>query len=373
MTFIQINHCVFSIVYPFHTNYNSAVNDNRFQLKVKRKGVINVKKLLRKQFILWGGSFLLLLLMLSACSNSNGSASDAQGKENGKTAQSDVQVEESETTLQYTTITGEQVEIPADPKRVVYIGQTTGDFLAMDIPLVGNNLPQDPASYYGDKLEGIVDIGNPANLETILTLKPDLIINGYYKSDPNLNEELSKIATTIPFNPALPYTERVKEMGNISSKQEEVGKMIAKFETQSKEMFDKLQLAKGETATVFYQLGKILYVMGDRNFGAIIYGDNGFAVPPAVQKNIIDVEGVSFLEVSEEVLPEFAGDHLFVIVQEDDESEEEADRLLQSPIWGTLPAVKKGNVYVVPNEWNTDNLLALEQLYKKLPEWMHKQ
>lgn len=204
-----------------------------------------MKKLLRKQFILWGGSFLLLLLMLSACSNSNGSASDAQGKENEKTAQSDVQAEESETTVQYTTITGEQVEIPADPKRVVYIGQTTGDFLAMDIPLVGNNLPQDPASYYGDKLEGIVDIGNPANLETILTLKPDLIINGYYKSDPNLNEELSKIATTIPFNPALPYTERVKEMGNISGKQEEVGKMIAKFETQSKEMFDKLQLAKG--------------------------------------------------------------------------------------------------------------------------------
>ncbi len=373
MTFIQINRCVFSIVYAFYTNYNNAVNDNHFQLKERRKGAISVKKHREKRNILWGGSFLLLLmLILSACS-SNGNASDVKEKENEKTAQSDVQAEESETTVQYTTITGEQVEIPADPKRVVYIGQTTGDFLAMDIPLVGNNLPQDPASYYGDKLEGIVDIGNPASLETILTLKPDLIINGYYKSDPNLNEELSKIATTIPFNPALPYAERVKEMGNIMSKQEEVTKIIAKFETQSKEMFDKLQLAEGETATVFYQLGKILYVMGDRNFGAIIYGENGFAVPPAVQKNIIDVEGVSFLEVSEEVLPEFSGDHLFVIVQEDEESEAEADRLLQSPVWGTLPAVKKGNVYVVPNEWNTDNLLALEQLYKKLPEWMHKQ
>ncbi|KPN95356.1 ABC transporter [Lysinibacillus sp. ZYM-1] len=313
-----------------------------------------------------------MLLILSAC-NSNSNTSDVQEKENEKTAQSDVQAEESETTVQYTTITGEQVEIPADPKRVVYIGQTTGDFLAMDIPVVGNNLPEDPASYYGDKLEGIVDIGNPANLETILTLKPDLIINGYYKADPNLNEELSKIATTIPFNPALPYTERVKEMGNILGKQEEVAQLIAKFETHFKEMFEKFQLAEGETATVFYQLGKTLYVMGDRSLGAIIYGENGFAVPPAVQKNIIDVEGVSFVTVSEEVLSEFAGDHLFVIVQEDDESESEADRLLQSPIWGTLPAVKKGNVYVVPNGWNTDNLLALEQLYKQLPEWMHKQ
>ncbi len=330
-----------------------------------------MKQYIEKRIMLWG-SFLLLLVVLVACSSSS-NTSDAQEKENEKTAQSDVQAEKSETTVPYTTITGEQIEIPADPKRVVYIGQTVGDFLAMDIPVVGNNLPKDSPSYYEGKLEGIIDIGNPADLETILTLKPDLIINGYYKADPNLNEELSKIATTIPFNPALPYTERVKEMGNILGKQEEVAQLLATYETKSKEMFDKFHLTERETATVFYQLGKTLYVMGDRSLGAIIYGKNGFAVPSAVQKNIIDVEGVSFLEVSEEVLPEFAGDHLFVIVQEDSESEAEADRLLQSPIWGTLPAVKKGTVYVVPNEWNTDNLLALEQLFQKLPEWIRKQ
>ena len=142
------------------------------------------------------GSFLLLLLILAACS-SNGNTSDAQ-KENEKITQSDVKAEESESTVQYTTITGEQVEIPANPKRVVYIGQTIGDFLAMDIPVVGNNLPKDSPSYYEGKLEGIVDIGNPADLETILTLKPDLIINGYYKADPNLNEELSKSLLRFP-------------------------------------------------------------------------------------------------------------------------------------------------------------------------------
>ena len=120
--------------FRFYTNYNNAVNDNHFQLKERRKGAISVKKHREKRNILWGGSFLLLLmLILSACS-SNGNASDV--KENEKTAQSDVQAEESETTVQYTTITGEQVEIPAHPKRVVYIGQTTGDFLAMDIPLL---------------------------------------------------------------------------------------------------------------------------------------------------------------------------------------------------------------------------------------------
>ncbi|WP_369435987.1 ABC transporter substrate-binding protein [Lysinibacillus fusiformis] len=320
-----------------------------------------MKKQRGKQIILWVGSFLLLLI-ISACSTSNANSNVP-----------DEQKEESEKTVQYTTITGEQVEIPADPKRVVYIGQTIGDFLAMGIPVVGNNLPQNPPSYYEGKFEGIVDVGNPGDLETILTLKPDLIINGYYKAEADHNEALSKIATTIPFNPALPYTERVKEMGNIFGKQEETAQLIAKFETQSQEMFDKLQLAEGATATVFYQLGKTLYVMGDRSLGAIIYGENGFAIPPAVQKNIIDQKGVSFVEVSEEVIPEFAGDHLFVLIQDDDESKTQADQLLQSPLWGNLPAVKKGNVYVVPNELNTDNLLALEQLFKELPQWMHKQ
>lgn len=123
-----------------------------------------MKKHREKQIILWVGSFLLLLI-ISACSTSNANSNKSNEQE-----------EESEKTVQYTTITGEQVEIPADPKRVVYIGQTVGDFLAMDIPIVGNNLPKDSPSYYEGKLEGIVDIGNPADLETILTLKPDRLL-----------------------------------------------------------------------------------------------------------------------------------------------------------------------------------------------------
>ncbi|EPD93571.1 hypothetical protein HMPREF1207_00137 [Paenibacillus sp. HGH0039] len=309
--------------------------------------------------IMLGGGIFLLLLIVSACSNSGGNASD-------------VQVGKNEKTFQYTTITGEQIEIPAHPKQVVYIGPTLGDFLVMDIPIVGSNLIHTNQSYYKGKTEGIVDVGNPGDLEMILSLKPDLIINSYHNADAEKNKAFSKIAPTIPFNPALPYAERVKEMGNIFGQQEKAAQLIAKFETQSKEMFDKLQLADGETATVFYQLGKTLYVMGNRSLGAVIYGENGFAIPPAVRKNIIDQKGVSFVKVSEEVLPEFAGDHLFVLVQDNGESKTESDQLLQSPIWKTLPAVQKGNVYVVSAEWNTDGLLALEQLFKELPQWMRR-
>ncbi|MFS0838819.1 ABC transporter substrate-binding protein [Paenibacillus sp. 1P03SA] len=309
--------------------------------------------------IMLGGGIFLLLLLISACSNPGGDASV-------------VQAEKMEKTFLYTTIKGEQIEIPAQPKQVVYIGPTLGDFLVMEIPIVGSNLIHTKHSYYEGKTEGIVDVGNPGDLEVILSLKPDLIINSYYNADAVKNEALSKIAPTIPFNPALPYAERLKEMGNIFGQQEKAAQLIAKFETQSKEMFDKLHLTDGETATVFYQLGKTLYVMGNRSLGSIIYGKNGFAVPPAVQKNIMDEKGVSFVKVSEEVLSEFAGDHLFVVVQDDDESKTESGQLLKSPVWKTLPAVQKGHVYVVSAEWNTDGLLALEQLFKQLPQWMKR-
>lgn len=52
--------------------------------------------------------------------------------------------------------------------------------------------------------------------------------------------------------------------------------------------------------------------------------------------------------------------------------EPESDRLLQSTLWKTLPAVQQGHVYKASADWNTDNLLALEQLLDELPKWMNQ-
>ncbi|MEG0380946.1 MAG: ABC transporter, partial [Kurthia sp.] len=66
-------------------------------------------------------------------------------------------------------------------------------------------------------------------------------------------------------------------------------------------------------------------------------------------------------------------DNLFVLVQNTDETKKESKQLLEkSPLWQTLPAVKKGNVHVIPAEWNTDDLLAIDKIYDNLPKWMDK-
>lgn len=313
-----------------------------------------------KKIALWGAS-ILLLMMLAACSRSaDESPQELEGADGA-----------GEATISYTTITGEQAEIPAQPQRVIYLGTALGDLLAMNIPVAGTNLVHADGSYLTGKLDGIVDVGNPGDLEAITALQPDLILNGYTQ-DADRNEAFAKIAPTIPFNSAIPFKDRVRELGKIFSKQDEAEQWIAQFDAKSQAMWDKLQLAEGETATILLQLGKKLYVMGNRSLGVVLYQEQGFAIPPAIEQNIVDI-GHTFIELSEEVLPEYAGDHLFVLVQGNDESQAEADRLLQSPLWATLPAVQQGRVYTASAEWNTDNLLALDQLLDELPKWMGRQ
>ncbi|WP_433921269.1 ABC transporter substrate-binding protein [Paenibacillus taichungensis] len=311
---------------------------------------------LMKQLKIWGASFLLLAV-LAACSRSESIPSQ--------------ELEENrEQTISYTTQSGEQVEIPAQSQRVIYLGSTLEDLLAMDIPVVGANLVHATGSYTEGRLEGIEDVGNPGDLEAIAALQPDLILNGYTE-DADRNTAFAKIAPTIPFNSALPFKERVRELGTIFDKKDEAEKWITKFDAKSELMWDKLQLEDGETATIFLQLGKKLYVMGNRSLGVVLYQERGFAIPPAIQQNII-AKDQTFIEVSEELLPEYAGDHLFVLVLGNDESQAESDRMMQSPLWQTLPAVQNGNVYTTSAEWNTDNLLALEQLLDELPKWMNR-
>ncbi|CAM3164388.1 ABC transporter substrate-binding protein [Paenibacillus taichungensis] len=311
---------------------------------------------LMKQLTIWGASFLLLAV-LAACSRSESIPSQ--------------ELEENrEQTISYTTQSGEQVEIPAQSQRVIYLGSTLEDLLAMDIPVVGANLVHATGSYTEGRLEGIEDVGNPGDLEAIAALQPDLILNGYTE-DADRNTAFAKIAPTIPFNSALPFKERVRELGTIFDKKDEAEKWITKFDAKSELMWDKLQLEDGETATIFLQLGKKLYVMGNRSLGVVLYQERGFAIPPAIQQNII-AKDQTFIEVSEELLPEYAGDHLFVLVLGNDESQAESDRMMQSPLWQTLPAVQNGNVYTTSAEWNTDNLLALEQLLDELPKWMNR-
>ncbi len=307
-----------------------------------------------QRIALWGVS-LLLVLSLAACGRAD------KTKEEKTLDAGEVK--------SYTTAAGEQIEIPAKPQRVVYLGATLGDLLAMDIPIAGANLVNADSQTEG-LLESIADVGNPGDPEAIAALEPDLILNGY-TNDPDRNRAFAKIAPTVPFDSSRPYQERARELGEIFGKQDEAEGWISAFTAKSNEMWAKLDVAEGETATILLQLGKTLYVMGNRSLGVVLYQEQGFDIPPAVQSNIID-EKLTFIVLPEELLPEYAGDRLFMLTLNSDESKDEVEKRVQTSLWNGLPAVREGKVYTASADWNTDTLLALDQLLNEIPKWMNK-
>ncbi|WP_159886125.1 ABC transporter substrate-binding protein [Paenibacillus puerhi] len=69
-------------------------------------------------------------------------------------------------------------------------------------------------------------------------------------------------------------------------------------------------------------------------------------------------------DISLEVLPEYAADHLFITVYEPAGGSERAKEVMEGPVWKNLPAVAKKHVYVLNYKefWMTDGLNLEKQL-----------
>ncbi|MEK3887878.1 ABC transporter substrate-binding protein [Bacillus sp. FSL K6-3431] len=93
--------------------------------------------------------------------------------------------------------------------------------------------------------------------------------------------------------------------------------------------------------------------------------------PAEKVKQLID-NGDGFSDISEEVLPEYAGDVLFVLTDQSEETTTETENLLNSDTWKMIPAVKTGHVYIMDSLWNFDDPITRERLLDELPKLMMK-
>jgi iron complex transport system substrate-binding protein len=73
----------------------------------------------------------------------------------------------------------------------------------------------------------------------------------------------------------------------------------------------------------------------------IIYGEFGLKAPPIIQKEAID-SGQGWAKLSLELLPEYAGDYIFISGWT---GEENAAPVFEGSIWDSLPAVQNNRVY----------------------------
>ncbi|UOK62368.1 ABC transporter substrate-binding protein [Paenibacillus sp. OVF10] len=219
-------------------------------------------------------------------------------------------------------------------------GAFTGHLLALGLKPVGTG-DESFNSYTEGKLDDVVNIGNDVPYEKIMELQPDLIV---VWNDPETIEKLSKIAPTVAVEYGIPLREQLMDFGKMTGREEQAKAWIAEWDAKIAEYKPLVEQAVGDRTVSIFDTGsaKEFYAYGSFGRGGdIIYGEFGLKAPPIIQKEAID-SGKGWAKLSLELLPQYAGDYIFISGWTGDES---GDSVFEGPIWDNLPAVQNNHVY----------------------------
>ncbi|THF76047.1 ABC transporter substrate-binding protein [Cohnella fermenti] len=333
-------------------------------------------------------ALLLCVLMLAACgSGTNNNASPSPSGSNGEgagesaaapaSAAASASPEAEPATRSYTDALGRTVDIPTHAQRIVahyYASELT----ALEVPFVGTNYNNAKLSLSETQLQGTEDIGGEnlvPNLEKTLSLAPDLIIVPDFLEAPDL-DSLSKIAPTV----AVKYSDdpftHLRTLADILGQQEAAERWIGAYEAKIEEKRKLVQpvIAEGETASAFIVYGdKQLYVYNKQRLGPTLYDAFGFAQPAKIAELFQDKPDSLWETLSLELLPEYAGDRVFLVTPDNNEEAAAAAKdILNGPIWGSLPAVKNGKAYIVSGRWGLNDPLTLDWLLDQAADMLTK-
>ncbi|MFW5434529.1 ABC transporter substrate-binding protein [Paenibacillus apiarius] len=275
-------------------------------------------------------------------------------------------------TRKFTDYKGHEVDIPVSPQRVIFWGETIGDLLPLGITAVGGAVNWIGGHVYEEQMKNVEDLGFPINLEKTLEVRPDLIMMG--NVDEKEYEQLSKIAPTLMFNTFDPLETRLLMLGDILGKKQEAEQWLSTYNAKAETMWKDLQadgVKPGETATVLtYYPGDRLFVMATTGLSQVLYHPNGFKPAAAIQE-LLDAN-TGFKQISMELLPEFAGDRIFILNPVEEEPQRSTEELMKSKIWLDLPAVKQGHVYSIDILKSSSDATTRERLLEELPKMLKK-
>lgn len=265
--------------------------------------------------------------------------------------------------------TGHQVQIPLAPQRIIYYGDTLGDLLVLGIIPVGSNLSDHTQVISPSIYKQIVEIGFPVDIEKVKTLSPDVII--FSHTDENKYDQLSAIAPTLTFNSWDRLDHRLQLLGQWFNRSKEADKWLSSYHREVTQMWSELQaiMATGTTASVLtIEQGTRLFVMGNIGLSSWICHHQGFEYVPAMRRVIEAQRGYKEIEANH--LVEYTGDYIFMLLSAEPQAREEAYRLINSPLWQNLKAVRNRNVYVLEaNPWNYGDAYTQKKLinqFKKM-------
>ncbi len=309
--------------------------------------------------------FVLVLTvgLLAACGSNNEAQTSAEPAAQTETTDNAAQAattdEAAETAEEATseaatgdrTITylGKKYTVPATAERIVITGamEAMEDAVTLDVHPVGaityaGEFPEQFASIT-DNAQSIGEKTEP-NFETILSLKPDVIL-GSTKFPEETLAQLEKIAPTILVSHISDdWQDNLKLMGELTGKETEaqaaIDQYAADVETAKAEIGTKVE-GKSVLAVRVRQGSLFVYPAGIF-VNAILYGDLGIEVPEII------ASAEAQQEISVEQLAEINPDYLFLQFSENENGKAPTalEDLQNNPIIQQLKAHKDGKMFV---------------------------
>ncbi|WP_166238474.1 ABC transporter substrate-binding protein [Paenibacillus turpanensis] len=287
--------------------------------------------MLRKLPLIPAALLLIMTVLAAACGNPSTDNHSHEPNNSPKSAE----------TKTVKDALNRDVTVPVEPERIIAINNF-GELAALGVKPIGTVdyylKNHDPAV-----TQGIESIGDQEpNMEKVTALSPDLIIISDYLK-PEVVESLQKIAPTFATKFGLPAFEQLHVVAELLGKTKEEQAFRVQYDERLKETKQKLQahLKPGETALVVQFYNKAIYTFPINAFPTI-YEALGYTEPDKAKALTAPAS------LSEEVLPEYAADTIFVLVA-DQAAEERFKEVASGPVWKNLSAVKNNKLYVLEN------------------------
>ncbi|MEU5892427.1 iron-siderophore ABC transporter substrate-binding protein [Streptomyces sp. NPDC047461] len=249
------------------------------------------------------------------------------------------------------------VKIPSRPKRVVVLD--TGeldDVTLLGIDPVGAVAPHFKTeggfpTYLKGELKNTADVGPllEPNLEKIASLEPDLILSSKVRHE-KVYDKLSAIAPTV-FTETTGgvWKENLKVHAKALGLEKEATAELKEYETRAKALGEAIRKKDGgtmPTASVVRFIAGPTRLYQSNSYSGVVLHDIGFKRPSSQVSN--DPE-VTMKDVSPEQIDQADADLVFVTSADVDDKTQKK-QVTSNPVWKSLPAVKNGKVFEVPDE-----------------------
>ncbi|WP_058307284.1 ABC transporter substrate-binding protein [Gracilibacillus massiliensis] len=296
------------------------------------------------------GLVTLFLLFLAACGDEGETEStestESTGEDNEATEAPAADNEtEEQGTRTITDAMGNEVEVPANPERV--IGSYLEDYLvALGIDPVAQwsvRDGEDVQDYLQDDLEGVPTIPSELPYEAVTSYDPDLILmDSASMVEDNKYDQYNKIAPTfvVGTEEKNDWREKFQIIAEVFGMEEKAEEVLAEYDTKAEDAKEQIQASIGdESVAALWLFADTFYIVSENlSSGDLLYNELGLTTPSVVSE-ISETATANWSEISLEKMAELEADHIILVNSENGSS------VLEDPIWQNIPAVQKDNIY----------------------------